>query len=67
MIINIADFNWKCFDFKIVTLKVQPMSLFYNKGKSHRIIKPKYNEHLSHNSNRQLLNSHLKCISVIVS
>ena len=48
MIINIADFNWKCLNFKIVTLKVQPMSLFYNKEKSYRIIKPRYNEHLSH-------------------
>ena len=33
MIINIADFNWKCLNFKIVTLNVQPMSLFYNKEK----------------------------------
>ena len=33
---------------KIVTLKVQPLSLFHNKEISYRIIIPKYNEHLSH-------------------
>ena len=30
----------------IVALKAQPLSLFYNKEKSNRIIIPKYNKHL---------------------
>ena len=38
---NIAEFQLKMFNYKIVTLKVQPLSLFHNKEKSHIIIIPK--------------------------